>query len=196
MNVLGLFIASLLLGTNASPPALQLPAPWKVSNAYSGDKARVQSFAPDTTEKFAGLITYTAVYKGSYNDVASIFRNDFSCNGKMNANMLESIHVCGGFVVDRDERCAGLTAHRIVRIGNIGPPMLYAQTLFFIPWHTGYLEVEYERQATKYASDGKGGERDDDVLTAVRALCAAAASPVSNPSAPAAGKPLASQPVS
>lgn len=180
--MLVLFLASLLLGANVTPPALQLPAPWKMFNTSSNDKVTLENFAPDTTEKFAGLITYTAVNNGSYNDIASIVRNDFGCAGKPGADMLEAMHVCGGFALDRDERCAGLTVHHIVRIGNIGPPMLYAQTWFFIPWHTGYLEVEYERQATKY-TPGK----EDDAMTAVRALCAAAASPAPAASAPGGG---------
>jgi hypothetical protein len=176
-------LAVLLAATDPYPP-LTVPAGW----APYGTPQTPPGFlewrrAPRPNEPFpTRLIYFVRPSDGTYADEILRNRTLWTCPGDATGELMKSINVCG-FVIDTDEQCKGMRAHRFVRLANFGPREIVADTRLYVPWAGGYLVVVYDRPSTEFAREGKG-EKEDEVLAAMRSWCeAAATSAIPSPSA-------------
>jgi hypothetical protein len=171
------FIALLLALVAPAPapspsyPPIVMPADWTLqpSTAKPGNLLGEWRRTPRPEEKYPTRLLYYAFPNASYADAVAKWRQIVSCPAH-DDGFMAYIHVCG-FAIDQDEQCKGHPAHRFVRNPtNLGPPELVAVTYLYVPYHDGYLEMEYYRPSTEFAP-GRGGEREDDVLAAMRTWC-------------------------
>ena len=166
-------------------PPLTLPSEWTPYATPSSSPALVGHWRrpPRGNEPYpTRLLYYANVGNATYDEEVARVRKFSTCPAGQTGELMKSIRVCG-FVVDADEQCKGKPVHRFVRLANLGPPEVVALTQLLVPWPGGYLEIEYYRPGTEFAPSGKG-EKEDDVLAAMRTWCEAAVTSASSSAIP------------
>jgi hypothetical protein len=178
MKLLPALLVFALLGAAPSSPALTLPQNWTLQPRSATDSANFVGEwrrTPKPVEKYPTRVLYYAFSpsKETYAQAVDNWRKIVTCPTGSDAMIARMANICG-FVVDRDEKCGSMPVHRFVRLANLGPPELVAQTELYVPLTGGFYEITYERPASEFAADGTG-ERYDDVLNDIQSWCDAVA---------------------